>query len=46
VHDEIDMSVVDRKEAEKLASVMRECVPCLVPSKVDIEIGESWGAAK
>ena len=46
IHDEIDLSVADRAEAEKVAEFMRDAVPLLVPSKVDIEIGPSWGEAK
>ncbi len=45
VHDEIDLSVEDRREAEGLAEIMRHCVEIRVPSKVDVEIGPSWGEA-
>ena len=45
VHDEIDLSVENREEAEALADIMRNCVPLRVPSKVDVEIGPSWGEA-
>lgn len=43
VHDEIPFSVEDRAEAERAAEVMRNCVPLELPSKVDVEIGSSWG---
>ena len=43
VHDEIPFDVADEHEAERAAEVMRTCVPLQLPSKVDIEIGESWG---
>lgn len=46
IHDELDLSVRDRAEAEALAELMRTCVPLDVPSKVDVEIGPSWGEAK
>ncbi len=45
VHDEIDLSVETREEAERLAHIMRSCVEINVPSKVDVEIGPSWGEA-
>jgi len=46
IHDEITMSVADRSEAERLATIMRECVQLKVPSKVDVEVGPSWGEAE
>lgn len=45
VHDEIDLTVEDRAEAEALADIMRDCVKINVPSKVDVEVGPSWGEA-
>lgn len=46
VHDEIDCSIKNKDEAEAIAKIMRDCMPLNVPSKVDIEIGPSWGEAK
>ena len=46
VHDELDLTIYKRKEAEDLAEIMKECVPLRVPSAVDIEIGDSWGTIK
>lgn len=43
VHDELDLTVTSRSEAEGLADIMRECTPLDVPSVVDIEIGPTWG---
>lgn len=44
VHDEIDGSFRDADEAQRVAKIMRECIPnTLVPFKVDVEIGRSWG---
>ncbi len=43
VHDEIAFSVKDRDEAERAAEIMRNCTPLELPSKVDVEIGKSWG---
>lgn len=46
VHDELDASVADRPEAERLAKVMEETVSLSVPFVVDVEIGPNWGEAK
>ena len=46
VHDEIALSVKTREEAEEAAQLMREAVKLDVPSKVDVEIGETWGSAE
>ena len=46
VHDEIALSVKTREEAEEAAQLMREAVQLDVPSKVDVEIGETWGSAE
>lgn len=45
VHDELDLSVPAESEAQRLADIMRTCVPSNVPAKVDVEIGESWGGS-
>lgn len=45
IHDEIDDSVPTPEDAEKRADVMRHCVELKVPSKVDVEIGDSWGGS-
>ena len=46
VHDEIALSVNNKEEAQEAAEVMRTAVNLEVPSKVDVEIGPSWGEAK
>lgn len=46
VHDEADNSVSGRSEGERIAKIMRDTLPALVPFKVDVEIGKSWGEAK
>jgi DNA polymerase I-like protein with 3'-5' exonuclease and polymerase domains len=46
VHDEIALSVKDRKEAEEAARVMVDAVKLCVPSRVDVEMGPSWGEAE
>ena len=43
VHDEIAFSVHDMKEAAEAAYIMRTCTLLELPSKVDVEIGQSWG---
>lgn len=43
VHDEVDGSVKDRKQAEEGAYIMENVLPLHVPMKVDVEIGPSWG---
>lgn len=45
VHDEIAVSVYSREEAMQAAEVMRDAVKLEVPSKVDVEVGPSWGEA-
>ena len=46
VHDEIALSVDTREDAEAAAEIMRNCVDLEVPSKVDVEIGPTWGGAE
>ncbi len=43
VHDEIAFSVKSKEEAEQAAHIMRTCTPLELPSKVDVEVGRSWG---
>lgn len=43
VHDEVGLSVGDMKEAAAAAELMKTCTPLELPSKVDVEIGRSWG---
>jgi DNA polymerase I-like protein with 3'-5' exonuclease and polymerase domains len=45
IHDEVGLSVESREEAERAGKIMCECAPLVVPLKVDIDIGPSWGAA-
>ena len=46
VHDELVMSVKDRAQAERAAEIMANCVAMEIPSRVDVEVGPSWGEAK
>jgi len=45
VHDELDISVDSKETCEKIMQIMADCVPLVVPNKVDAEIGPSWGEA-
>jgi DNA polymerase I-like protein with 3'-5' exonuclease and polymerase domains len=40
------VSVKNKDEAEAAAEIMRKAVDLEVPSKVDVELGNSWGQAK
>lgn len=46
VHDENGLSVGSEAQARRAGKIMNECVELLVPLKVDIDIGKSWGEAK
>lgn len=43
VHDELDLSVGDRRTSIQLAEIMLNAVPCSVPHLVKPEHGRSWG---
>jgi DNA polymerase I-like protein with 3'-5' exonuclease and polymerase domains len=43
VHDELDISVKDDKEARQIVQIMESSVELEVPNKVDYEEGENWG---
>jgi DNA polymerase I-like protein with 3'-5' exonuclease and polymerase domains len=43
VHDELDCSVKNEKEVKDIKEIMETCVDLHVPSKVDTDMGESWG---
>ena len=43
VHDELDVSVKDDKEAKQIVQIMESSVELEVPNKVDYEAGENWG---
>tara|TARA_R110000787_G_scaffold43783_1_gene107244 strand:+ start:25077 stop:26963 length:1887 start_codon:yes stop_codon:yes gene_type:complete len=46
VHDELNISVINKKDCERVIEIMRDCVELKVPNKVDAEIGTSWGDVK
>ena len=45
VHDELDISVKNKEECEKIIEIMSSCVKIEVPNLVDAEIGNNWGEA-
>jgi DNA polymerase I-like protein with 3'-5' exonuclease and polymerase domains len=45
VHDEVALSVRNIDEAREAADIMAKSVTLEVPSRVDVEIGPSWGEA-
>jgi DNA polymerase I-like protein with 3'-5' exonuclease and polymerase domains len=46
VHDEVDTSVDDDEQPRRIKEIMETCIQLTVPSRVDLEIGPSWGEAK
>lgn len=45
MHDELDVSVGDRRTLELAQRIMIEAVPLSVPTVVDVECGRDWGHA-
>lgn len=43
IHDEVTRSNRSRAEGEAMVEIMCSCTPLHLPSKVDLEIGDSWG---
>ncbi len=43
VHDELNCSIEDKKQAKKIKEIMENTVELKVPLKVDAKIGPSWG---
>lgn len=46
VHDELVLSVADRRDGHRVAEIMRDAVELSVPSKVEAKFGKSWGKCK
>ena len=46
VHDEVDISVENTEQANKITEIMETCVELAVPLLVDKELGSSWGETK
>ena len=45
IHDELAVPVESADQAKRIVEIMENCVTLEVPSIVDAEIGETWGAA-
>lgn len=43
IHDELAFSIGDKKQVDVIKKLMVDAIPLLVPSKVDAELGKSWG---
>lgn len=43
IHDELDISIKEPAEAEKIIQIMEDAVTLEVPNKVDYESGKNWG---
>jgi len=43
VHDELDISIENDKQAKRIVEIMEEAVTLEVPNKVDYECGKNWG---
>jgi DNA polymerase I-like protein with 3'-5' exonuclease and polymerase domains len=43
IHDELDLSIKDDKEANRVIEIMENAVTLEVPNKVDYEQGDTWG---
>jgi DNA polymerase I-like protein with 3'-5' exonuclease and polymerase domains len=43
IHDELDISVKDDKEAKYIIEIMESAVELEIPNKVDYEAGDNWG---
>jgi DNA polymerase-1 len=46
VHDELDISVKDDKQAKQIVDIMESAVTLEIPNKVDYEFGKNWGTIK
>jgi DNA polymerase I-like protein with 3'-5' exonuclease and polymerase domains len=46
VHDELDISIQSKEEADKIREIMESTVSLEVPNKVDYEEGDNWGSIK
>jgi len=46
LHDEIVVSVTSKEQAQEVGRIMATAVELVVPSIVDVEVGDSWGTAK
>ena len=43
VHDELDISIKNKKDGNKIKEIMESAVTLEIPNKVDYEYGDNWG---
>jgi len=43
IHDELDISVENDKQAKRIIQIMESAVELAIPNKVDYEAGNNWG---
>ena len=46
VHDELDISINDSKQVDKIKEIMENVITLEIPNKVDYESGPNWGSIK
>ena len=46
VHDELDISVIEKEDVKDIVEIMENAVSLEVPNKVDYESGPNWGIIK
>jgi DNA polymerase I-like protein with 3'-5' exonuclease and polymerase domains len=46
VHDELDISIKNKQQADQIITIMEQAVSLEVPNKVDYECGDNWGEIK
>ena len=43
IHDELDLSIENEEQVQKIVEIMENAVRLEVPNKVDYEFGANWG---
>jgi len=46
IHDELDISIKNDKQARQIIDIMESAVTLEIPNKVDYEFGKNWGTIK
>jgi len=46
IHDELDISIKNDKQARQIIDIMESAVTLEIPNKVDYEFGKTWGTIK
>jgi len=44
LHDELDISVENEEQSNKIIEIMQDAIPLNIPNKVDYEPGPDWGS--